>query len=88
MEQKKLKDQAWYREPMMWLVVGGPLLVVCASITTYMIATSRPDPVLERDAAAEAQRVGKSLTPEQRESLEPALKVRNHVASPRVPADK
>jgi len=88
MEQKKPKGQSWYREPMMWLVVGGPVLVVFASIATYMIAASRPDPVLERDVPAEAQRVGKPLTPEQRESLEPALKVRNHVASPLVPADK
>lgn len=88
MEPKNLQGRAWYREPMMWMVVGGPLLVVCASIATYMIAAHRPDPVLERDAATESQRVGKPLTPEQRESLEPALKVRNHVASPLVVTDK
>ena len=88
MEPKNLQGRAWYREPMMWMVVGGPLLVVCASIATYMIAAHQPDPVLERDAATESQRVGKPLTPEQRESLEPALKVRNHVASPLVVTDK
>jgi hypothetical protein len=88
MEQKNSTGRAWYREPMMWLVVGGPLLVVIASITTYMIAAYQPDPVLERDASTESQRVGQPLTPEQRESLEPAMKVRNHVASPLVVSDK
>lgn len=73
----------WYREPIMWLVLGGPLIVVVASFITYGLAVSRPDPVLERDAASEAQRVGQSLSSEARESLEPALDARNHVASPR-----
>ena len=88
MEHKNSKGQVWYREPMMWLVVGGPLVVVCASIATYMIAAHQPDPVLERDSSTESQRVGKSLTPEQRDSLEPAMKARNHVASPMGPAEK
>lgn len=66
----------------MWMVLGGPLVVVVASVTTYMIAASRPDPIIERDASMEAERVGKELTPEQRESMAPALKARNHVASP------
>ena len=43
MEHKNSKGQVWYREPMMWLVVGGPLVVVCASIATYMIAAHQPD---------------------------------------------
>ena len=82
MHDQKTPGLVWYREPMMWLVVGGPLVVVVASIITYALAAHQADPVLERDPIAEAQRVGKTLTPEQRESLEPALKARNHVASP------
>ena len=88
MVQKNSQGRAWYREPMMWMVVGGPLLVVVASLSTYAIAVHKPDPVIERDAVTEAERVGKELTPEQRESLLPALKARNHVASPMDPADK
>ena len=30
--------RAWWREPMMWLVVGGPLTVVVAAIVTAVIA--------------------------------------------------
>lgn len=78
----KAAGAVWWREPMMWLVVGGPLVVVVASLVTYVLAARHADPVLERDPVAEAQRVGKTLTPEQRESLEPALRARNHVASP------
>ena len=88
MEPKNLQGRAWYREPMMWMVVGGPLLVVIASLTTYVLAAHQQDPVIERDALTEAERVGKELTPEQRESLQPAMKARNHVASPMDPADK
>ena len=72
----------------MWMVVGGPLAVVIASVITYVLVVRGSDPVLERDPISEAQRVGKELTPEQRESLAPALKARNHVASPVVPSDK
>jgi hypothetical protein len=86
MHTQNKPGQAWYREPMMWLVLGGPLVVVVASVITYALAAGQPDPVIERDAATEAERVGKELTPEQRESLLPAVKARNHVASPQTPA--
>ncbi len=82
MSDQKMPGRVWYREPMMWLVLGGPFVVVVASLVTYALAAHHADPVIERDAIAEAQRVGKALTSEQRESLEPALRARNHVASP------
>lgn len=88
MQAQHKPARAWYREPIMWMVLGGPLVVVVASFVTYALAVRQPDPVIERDAATEAERVGKELTPEQRESLLPALKARNHVASPLDPADK
>jgi hypothetical protein len=37
----------WWREPMMWLVIGGPLTVVIAGITTAVIAVRGADPVLD-----------------------------------------
>ena len=37
----------WWREPMMWLVVGGPLTVVIAAIATAVIAIRGADPVLD-----------------------------------------
>lgn len=37
----------WWREPMMWLVVGGPTVVVVAAIVTAVIAVRGADPVLD-----------------------------------------
>jgi hypothetical protein len=59
----------WWRYPMVWLVVGGPLVVVLASVATLLIAVTHPDPVLQVRAP----------TPEQ----QPAVQARNHAAAPR-----
>ena len=63
----------WWREPMLWLVLGGPALVVVASLVTAVIAWRGADPVVTDPPVA----VGVER------SLEPALKARNHAASPR-----
>ena len=44
------KSSRWWREPMMWLVLGGPAAVVVAAIATAAIALHRPDPVIKADA--------------------------------------
>jgi hypothetical protein len=58
---------------MVWLVIGGPLVVVVASVATLFIALAHPDPVLGTTASDE---------PSQR----PALQARNHAADPPQPA--
>lgn len=60
---------AWWRFPMMWLVVGGPLIVVAASFTTLAMAIRHPDPVLDTSTAAAR-------------SQQPAVQARNHAATP------
>lgn len=42
---------AW-REPMVWLVAGGPLAVVIASFFTLGLALKHPDPPLDLHAAS------------------------------------
>lgn len=64
----------------MWLVVGGPLLVVLASFFTIYLAVSRPDPVY-----SDAQR-GSALPQtvhrdDGRAELAPAVQARNHAAT-------
>jgi uncharacterized protein len=62
--------RSWWREPMVWLVIGGPLSVVVASLITAVIAWRGADPVVtEPTGAARAQ------------ALQPAVKVRNHSTS-------
>jgi hypothetical protein len=70
------KPAAWWRYPMVWLVIGGPLAVVIASVTTAFIAARGADPVLgteERGGISE-----RASTPE---AMTPALQARNHAAT-------
>lgn len=46
-EQAQEKSQPWWRYPMVWLMIGGPLTVVIAGITTVVIAYQHIDPVLD-----------------------------------------
>jgi hypothetical protein len=41
----------WWREPIMWLVVGAPATVVVAGVITTLIALQGADPVLKADSA-------------------------------------
>jgi hypothetical protein len=59
----------WWRVKMVWLVVGGPLVVVVASIATLGIALTHPDPVLTPPPATSAADT-------------PAVQARNHAATP------
>lgn len=80
------RSRAWWREPMMWLVVGGPAAVVVAGVATVMIAVARPDPVVAEDYYRRGIEINKTLA-QQREAAEaaalrPALQARNHAATP------
>lgn len=87
-DSKESSKSGW-REPYFWLVVGGPLIVVVAGITTFFIAAKAPDPVLTR---TETLRVGggdaesKAITKDDLVKTQPAQLARNHAASPHVPA--
>jgi len=61
----------WWRLPIVWMVIGGPAIVVVASFATLTLAIRNPDPVIEAQV--------KPATP----SEVPALEARNHAASPR-----
>jgi hypothetical protein len=60
---------------MVWLVIGGPALVVVASFVTLALAVQRPDPALETSAAAEHAPAEDGAPPT---ALRPALQARNH----------
>ena len=63
-----------WREPMVWLVVAGPAVVVLAAVASAWIAWRGSDALLE-SPAAQAQ----VAEPSQR----PALQARNHAAAPK-----
>ena len=68
--------QAWWRFPMMWLVVGGPVVVVIASMLTLTLALRYPDPVL--DHAGQNVETTSQKNPA---TMLPAMKARNHAAT-------
>ena len=67
------KAAGWWRTPMMWLVVGGPALVIVASFITLSLAINNPDPVLEDKVVANKASGSKALVP--------AREARNHAAT-------
>lgn len=46
---QKIKQDLWYREPWMWLVVGGPVVVVIAGFITLYLAMHGADKVVAKD---------------------------------------
>lgn len=62
-------QQPWWRERFMWMVVGGPLIVVMASFVTLALAIMNPDPVIKT-----------TVEPGQPDT--PAVQARNHAATP------
>jgi uncharacterized protein len=71
MRKHSKEPSVWWREPMVWLVIAGPLSVVVASLVTAVIAWRGADPLV-------------SDPPDQRNApaLAPAVKARNHAATP------
>ncbi len=78
--------EPWWRVGPMWLVVGGPLLVVVAAIATAVIAVNGADPVLDKRAYQQTLQQARQLQGTEREAalikLQPAHQARNHAASP------
>jgi hypothetical protein len=60
----------WWRVGMVWLVIGGPAVVVVAAIATAVIAIKGADPVI-------------STQPEASFENKPAMQGRNHAATGR-----
>lgn len=72
------RGRPWWRYPIVWLVVGGPLAVVVASLITVGIAVRNVDPVIDTSAQAQGRLADR-----------PAMQGRNHAATDaQQPADR
>jgi hypothetical protein len=72
--QEVLPTLPWWRVPVVWLVIGGPLVVVVASFVTLALALKHPDPVLTPQPQAHGAEA-------------PAVTARNHAANPLPPRE-
>ncbi len=73
------KRERWWRFPLVWMVVAGPVLVVVASFVTLWLALRTPDPVVAADYYHRGIEINKALADKK---LMPALAGRNHAATP------
>lgn len=82
-DASKKKPVPWYRVTMVWLVLGGPLSVVVASIATAVIAWKHIDPVIATPQG-EIVRPGDNMAPKlsPKDAMAPAMQGRNHAATP------
>lgn len=83
-------EQKWYQNPFVWLVIGGPLLVVVASFITLYLAITHPDPAID-DYYRKGIEINKTLDAQgqesQSESMAPAIQARNHAQTGLKPAE-
>ena len=70
---------AWWRHPLMWMVIGGPAAVVVASFVTFWLAWRSPDALVSEDYYREGVEINKTLAAKK---MLPALAGRNHAATP------
>ena len=76
-DQAPVSTGPWWRHGMMWLVLGGPAVVVVAAIVTAVIAIRGADIVVD-ETGAERGSVPNG-------SYAPAVKARNHAVTPKAP---
>jgi hypothetical protein len=80
------KPAPWWKFGHMWMVVGGPAIVVVASFITLYLAITRPDPVMDQNYYQKGLELNKTMGVNP-SSLAPAMQARNHAATG-VPAPK
>ncbi len=86
-DSKTAAHESWWRFGHVWLVVGGPAVVVVASFVTLYFAVSGQDPVLDEDYYRKGIEINKTLA-DNPQSLVPAMEGRNHAATGVAPSSK
>ena len=55
------ENRPWYREPLVWLIIGLPLTAVIGGLTTYYIAYTTRDGLVVDDYYQKGKEINKSL---------------------------
>ncbi len=77
--------QRWWHERFMWLVLGGPALVVVASFATLALALIYPDPVMSVKPQPPSLALENDGDAAARAAQQPAMRARNHAATGGLP---
>lgn len=68
----------WWKYGYVWLILGGPIIVIIASFITLNLALKTPDPVVD-DYYRKGSEINKRL---ETKELLPAVEGRNHAVTP------
>lgn len=79
--QSQVQPAPWWKFGHVWMVIAGPAIVIVAGFVTLWLALSRPDPVIAEDYYKRGIEINQTLAHPEK-SLAPALKGRNHAATP------
>lgn len=72
----------WWKYGHVWMVVGGPAVVVAACFVTIYLAITRPDPLVNQDRYLRGVEATETMDPKAAAaSLAPAGQARNHAAT-------
>ena len=71
----------WWTFGHVWLVTAGPVIVIIAGFVTLWLAVSQPDPVIAEDYYQRGLNINETLKESGRD-MTPAMKGRNHAATP------
>lgn len=75
------EGRSWWTYPIVWMVVGGPVAVIIASLITWYFIAHSPNEVL-----IESREVETPGLSDQGAQFTPANRARNHAATGGVPA--
>jgi len=83
MQEDTLKSSGpWWKYGHVWMVVGGPAVVVVACFVTMYLAVTRPDPLVTDNYFERNAEINHSLDAKATAaSLAPAAQARNHAAT-------
>ncbi len=83
MQENTFKSSGpWWKYGHVWMVVGGPAVVVVACFVTVYLAVTRPDPVVSEDYYRRGIEINQTLDSKAAAaSLAPAGQARNHAAT-------
>jgi hypothetical protein len=76
--QQPVSSGQWWKFGHVWMVFGGPAIVVVASFFTLYLAVTRPDPVIDQDYYQKGLDINKSLNAS---NMAPSDDARNHAAT-------
>ena len=58
--KQQSENEKWYRIPMVWIMIGLPMVAVVASLTTVVIAYKNAPQVISAPSAAPSVATGES----------------------------